>query len=66
MSDEGNTSKAAVDGGQQLKRTHYTSFGTAGEDHANDTNDSSWQGKNSSPEGWMVKVSIGYETLTPL
>ena len=65
MSDEGNASEAAADRGQQLKRTHNTSFGTAREDHANDADDSSREGKNSSPEGWTLKVSIGYETLTP-
>ena len=58
MSDERNASDAATDQGQQLKRTHDTSFGWTKEDHVNDIDDSSKEGEDSYPEGWTVKEVI--------
>ena len=43
--DERNSCDAATDRGQQLKRMHDTSFGATKEDHVNDIDDSSKEGK---------------------
>ena len=58
MLDKRNTADTAPEQGQQLKRTHDTSFGWTKEDHVNDIDDSSKEGEDSYPEGWTVKEVI--------